>query len=106
MHRYLHVDAGLECFACGILLDYRDEMIAADSGDDTDFSDLESAARELAFGLCRPKVRRAHHYVLESVPPQPGAGPGTAFRLVCGYDSTTITDETLPDSVDSECAGA
>lgn len=104
LHRYISTDNGLECFACGIVLDYMspddDGLGAAILADH-----YEDIARSLAFGLCHPGTdSRAHHYVLEGIPR--GADDVTGYALQCAYDGARVTADTLPASVDPSCIGA
>jgi hypothetical protein len=138
MHRYLHTDNGLQCYRCGIVLDYRSPddatghpfdqagTTSAYAGDPLDAcyscgepkaahtGSLEDAAVSLAFGLCRePDDARAHHYVLEGIPPhvtEPGETDTLCsdhdYRLVCAYDGVTVDADTLPADVPYACTGA
>jgi len=120
-HRYISTDNGLECFACGIVLDYMspdDPESPYPTASDADRDRLEDAARSLAFGLCHPgNDARAHHYILEGVPltvdgtlTVQGAAylleGAPAYKLVCAYDTTTIDALTDPTTVDPVCLGA
>jgi hypothetical protein len=106
MHRYISTDNGVQCFRCGIVLDYMSPddpsqpyQTAPNSARDT----LEDAARSLAFGLCHDPSTlgddRAHHYVLEGIPRTDD------YRLVCAYDNVTVGPDTLPADVDPTCIG-
>jgi hypothetical protein len=94
LHRYLSTDNGVECFACGIALDY----LAPDEGDTTPslVADERTELEAMRFlPWCQgPVTDRAHHYVFEG------------DRIACAYGDQTIGLETPFDSVKHECIGA
>jgi len=117
MHRYISTDNGLECFACGIVLDYSpdaDDLPPSHVWPDPVRNALEDAAGSLAFGLCHPgNDARAHNSTLEGTPADhPYADPRSfraktdGYRLVCAYDATTVDALTDPASVNPVCEGA
>jgi hypothetical protein len=103
MHAYISTDNGLQCYGCGLVLDYTSPDDDPTVISDTALDALEDAARALAFGLHRSGLTRAHHYVLEGMP---AGDPRGAWRLVCAYDSTTVDGLTSPSDVNPECIGA
>jgi len=107
-HRYLSTDYGIECYACGIVLDYMspdDPAGPYQSAPDSAHDALEDVARGLAFGLPCPSTgdARAHHYVLEGIPP--AYADRGEYALQCAYDAARVDALTVSATVDPACTG-
>jgi hypothetical protein len=93
MHRYLSTDYGVECFACGLALDY----LAPDDGDASPslVTDERTELEAMRFlpDCPGPITERSHHYVYE------------VDRISCAYGDQTIDLDTRPLSVRHDCWG-
>lgn len=90
MHKYLSTDAGVQCYRCGIVLDY---LSTDDAGGLVADEATELAAMRFIPFCPGPVAERSHHYVYE--------GDGIA----CAYGDQVIGPDTAPDTVKHECIG-
>lgn len=88
MHKWIHNDVGIECYRCGVAVDY----------------DLDPKFEDIAHNLVTlcpgPVLNRAHHYIIMW---QPTAGDSGHWYLECHYDAVKCTPHSWPFS--NECKG-
>ncbi len=84
MHKWIHTDNGIECYRCGVVVDYMNED---DAGSFVADEATERAAHEL-IGWCdvaNDPESRPHHFVVIGTDDEYG------YALECAYGDQLIT---------------